>query len=74
MHALVAMLPEHPPCIVVVGKNASGDWLVQEGIGFPHRHFASFDAAMAFARAERQFDPDATIAVSCAPCIARPGH
>ena len=70
MNALTPALPEQSSSILVVGKDVTGEWSVQEGLDFSRRHFASFDAAMTFARAERQSHPDATIAVSCAPLVA----
>lgn len=53
--------------ILVVAKDATGCWLVQEGQGRLFRHFASLEAALSFANRAPQPFTGAIVAVSCGP-------
>ncbi|MGA1797705.1 hypothetical protein VH567_02875 [Sphingomonas sp. 4RDLI-65] len=52
-----------------VGQDAAGHWLVQESRGLLEGRFISFEAAMAFARAERHGFPGAGISVLSSPLV-----
>lgn len=58
--------PEPDPscCILKVGQDPAGHWLVQDSAGQLEGRFVSFATAMAFARSERHGSPDAVIVVT----------
>lgn len=59
--------PEPSRSILQVGQDATGHWLVQQGGGGLEGRFISLAAAMAFARAEQQSIPGASIFRTLAP-------
>jgi len=61
--------PDQPGCILKVGQDRVGHWLVQENNGKLEGRFISFAAAMAFARSERHSLPGAVIALADAPLV-----
>lgn len=66
--SLVLTPPEEPdPSILMVGHDRHGRWIVQENHGLLGGAFISLEAAMRFARAERQALPGATIAIAAEP-------
>ena len=61
--------PDQPACILNVGQDRAGHWLVQEDNGKLEGRFVSFATAMAFARAERHSLRGAVIVVADAPLV-----
>lgn len=61
--------PDQCDCILRVGQDRAGHWLVQENNGKLEGRFVSFAAAMAFARGESQALPGATIMVADTPLV-----
>lgn len=63
--------PEPDPSgpVLYVGRDLAGHWLVQEGAGRLEGRFISFNAAMAFARAERHAFPGCRISVAATPLV-----
>ncbi len=53
--------PDPSRSILQVGQDSAGHWLVQQGGGGLEGRFISLAAAMAFARAEQQSMPGASI-------------
>lgn len=62
------------PTILMVGHDRHGRWIVQENHGLLGGAFISLEAAMRFARAERQALPGATIAIATGPIADAPVH
>ncbi len=61
--------PDSSVSTLQVGQDAAGHWLVQESRGLLEGRFISFEAAMAFARAERHGFPGASVAVATTPLV-----
>ncbi|WP_010162429.1 hypothetical protein [Sphingomonas sp. PAMC 26617] len=61
--------PDQPACVLKVGQDTAGHWLVQDSGGRLEGRFISLATAMAFARAERHSLPGATIERSDTPLI-----
>lgn len=69
MLASIDSEPDQRDCILNVGQDRAGHWLVQENNGKLEGRFVNFAAAMAFARSERHSLPGATIVVAQAPLV-----
>ena len=61
--------PDQHACVLTVGQDAAGHWLVQDSGGRLEGRFISLSAAMAFARSERHSLPGGTIERSDIPLI-----
>lgn len=61
--------PDPTQCILSVGQDRAGHWLVQENNGKLEGRFVSFAAALAFARSERHSLPGASVVVVETPLV-----
>lgn len=66
MSAIFTAKPVGAASILVVAKDVTGNWLVQEALGRLIQHFASFEAALDFACHAPSPFADAAVAISCA--------
>lgn len=61
--------PEQASCVLRVGQDAAGHWLVQDGLGKLEGRFVSLATAMAFARGEQRSLPGASIVRAVHPIV-----
>lgn len=69
MLSTVASTPDQPPCVLIVGQDAAGHWLVQDNRGCLEGRFISLSTAMAFARSEGHSLPGARIVRATMPLV-----
>lgn len=62
-----------PPSILMVGRDLSGHWLVQDTHGLIEGRFQSLDTALGFARSESEIH-SLPVEISAAPLISHLVH
>lgn len=67
MCSILSACPEGTSSILVVARDYCNRWQVQEALGRLRRHFATFDAAMDFARHAPAPFVGASVAISSKP-------